>query len=301
MVELKRKNIRAIIFNSIPEIILEEIHPFIDQLEPKLWGKQRPEDFLMICLELTIYKDLTSTSFGILASATHKWLEASSKSLRHNAQVLRPLLKDWAKTVIKLGSYSSRKRAASKVHFKKPVHGVTLWLDSTDFALARYHKGDKKGLWWSFKLNSRGMRFMVMADAKGEIRKLWGGYSPKLYDGDWLKCQEEWITTHLSHDVVIADGHFSWGRDKSSTIKGFPKVLVNYTDRKGTGDMEGVSMLTKEQKKFNIAHAHARARIELPFGQLTTTWKAFNIKWQEPEEQLSCLVWFAFGVYNRKL
>jgi hypothetical protein len=55
---------------------------------------------------------------------------------------------------------------------------------------------------------------MVLADGKGVIRKLWGGYSPKIHDGNWLEIHKEWFEENLVGGVVVADNHFMWEKKK---------------------------------------------------------------------------------------
>ena len=34
---------------------------------------------------------------------------------------------------------------------------------------------------------------MAMTDAKGRMHRLWGGYSPKVYDSDFLELFKPWF------------------------------------------------------------------------------------------------------------
>ena len=38
---------------------------------------------------------------------------------------------------------------------------------------------------------------MFLQDTKARIRKVWGGYSPKVYDGDVLEIFKDWIDQRL--------------------------------------------------------------------------------------------------------
>ena len=51
---------------------------------------------------------------------------------------------------------------------------------------------------------------MAISDARGKIRFLHGGYTPKLYGGDWLENHAE-IFKDFSKVGIFADQHFRWG------------------------------------------------------------------------------------------
>ena len=52
----------------------------------------------------------------------------------------------------------------------------------------------------------------MLSDAMRCVRRLWGGYSPKLFDGHFLKMNSDWLLWELSGGVVVADQHFNWGK-----------------------------------------------------------------------------------------
>lgn len=67
---------------------------------------------------------------------------------------------------------------------------------------------------WSFKLNRPGRRYSFIQNAQGLVVKLWGGYSPKVYDGTFITLQRDWIEENLQGVGVFADQHyFSASRD----------------------------------------------------------------------------------------
>jgi hypothetical protein len=45
---------------------------------------------------------------------------------------------------------------------------------------------------------------------------MWGGYSPKVYDGDFVELFAEWFEENLSSAGVISDQHFEWGKNALS-------------------------------------------------------------------------------------
>ena len=136
---------------------------------------------------------------------------------------------------------------------------------------------------------------MVICDARRRIRKLWGGYSPKVYDGDFLKLNADWFREKTPDDVFIADNHFSWGRDEST----FPKTFANNPEPAAAPpDGSDTEVLTHKRRRNNAAVAHARARVETPFGIVKNKWKSLGKPFGESGEQLDCLVWLGFAVHN---
>ena len=124
---------------------------------------------------------------------------------------------------------------------------------------------------------------MCLTDARGRVRKLWGGYSPKKFDGEWLKEKRHWLEGHLAGAAVIADTHFSWGK------KNLKKVQFC------TPKHKAVSL---KDKKLNKSNHQLRARVETPFGIIKQKFSALTKPWQEDEVQQDCLVYFAAGVIN---
>jgi hypothetical protein len=52
---------------------------------------------------------------------------------------------------------------------------------------------------------------MFLVDGRCKILKVWGGYSPKTFDGHWVRAYKEWLEDELGGAGVVADNHFSWG------------------------------------------------------------------------------------------
>jgi hypothetical protein len=47
---------------------------------------------------------------------------------------------------------------------------------------------------------------------RDKILSIWGGVSPKLFDGDFLKLRKNYIDNTFHGEFVIEYNHFSWGR-----------------------------------------------------------------------------------------
>jgi hypothetical protein len=170
-------------------------------------------------------------------------------------------------------------------------------MDSIDLHQEGVSKGHKKDPSWSYKLNSPGQRYMALSDANGKFRALWGGYSPKVYDGDFLKLQRDWLETNLKGAVILADNHFEWGKTGLNGVK-FVTIVKHKKGSRATGT--GLSTLTKEVKQYNRELAAARARVENGFGRLVGVFDALQKPWGEDDEQQNACVWIAVGVDNAR-
>ena len=157
-----------------------------------------------------------------LFGSVKKWLNCSDHSLRHNTQVLCSHLAQWGRERIILGTLEDWKTAAQYERFPKDLTRVDLWIDSTDFCLSGKLSTPRSDLMWSYKCNSPGCRYTFLADARGQIRKVWGGYSLKTYDGMFLQQQATWLEEQLAGARVIADPLWmgyqkpEWGGDNNT-------------------------------------------------------------------------------------
>ncbi len=150
--------------------------------------------------------------------------KTSAKSVRHNTQLLRLHLEKLANDQVMMGSLEERRAAAEGIAFQKPVSGVTLWLDSSDFLPQRQADvRSKKGIWWSHKLNRPGIRIWTLCDGEKRVLYMSSAGSPKFYDGDWVRTNGR-IFTSIPDNVIIADCHFNVGKKASW----FPALIWSY-------------------------------------------------------------------------
>ncbi len=64
---------------------------------------------------------------------------------------------------------------------------------------------------------------MLLQNGKNQIVKIWGGYTPNMYDGYFLDLKKELFRRRLKGAHVIGDDHFRMG--KLQLIRGNPMVL----------------------------------------------------------------------------
>eukprot|EP01112_Ceratiomyxa_fruticulosa_P014936 TRINITY_DN4337_c0_g2_i1.p1 TRINITY_DN4337_c0_g2~~TRINITY_DN4337_c0_g2_i1.p1 ORF type:complete len:165 (+),score=32.84 TRINITY_DN4337_c0_g2_i1:481-975(+) len=155
--------------------------------------------------------------------------------------------------------------------------------------------------------------YMIVQDGRGRIRKLWGGYSPKIYDSSFLEIAKNEIIEDLKGGVIIADGHFTTGpttipeiewitpkRIKKQKIEGGNDVIRDPNATSRSEHYADIAVLTCKAETQNVAIHKHRARVETPFGVEKWEFEALQKPWAEDLEQLDCTVEFAFGVWKVK-
>eukprot|EP00005_Dracoamoeba_jomungandri_P008799 CAMPEP_0174276072 /NCGR_PEP_ID=MMETSP0439-20130205/60184_1 /TAXON_ID=0 /ORGANISM="Stereomyxa ramosa, Strain Chinc5" /LENGTH=213 /DNA_ID=CAMNT_0015368261 /DNA_START=512 /DNA_END=1153 /DNA_ORIENTATION=+ len=209
------------------------------------------------------------------------------------------LLGEWGKEHIQLGDLDAWEKSAQNTPRKGKYRSVVLWIDSTDFRLVGKRKVSRRSRKWSFKLNSPGQRFMMLMDAKRRIRGLWGGYSPKVYDADWMHIRADWFNEHTTGASIIGDSHFTKSNDylEHVNIVGPPKKPK---PPKGNECVQ-LETQTKAEKSEYQQYAKLRARVESPFAPWKTKWKSLAKPWREERKYQNALVFFIAGVHNYSL
>src|SRR4051812_1720583 len=81
-------------------------------------------------------------------------------------------------------------------------------LDSTDISFTGKSSISQKSSDWSYKENRPVQRYMCLSDELGHVICFWGGYSPKVYDGQFLTITQNELNEDLHGATVIADTHF---------------------------------------------------------------------------------------------
>jgi len=291
-------DIEKFVFQRIGRNRFQKVFKFISANPPRLWGEQQPRNFLRTNLLLSLYKDMNCIGFkSLIQRVRHLPFKMNHKSFQHNTEQLRRTAAEWARLSIHLGSKGEWTTSAKDVALDEQVAGISLWMDSKDFPLEGKRSVSRKSPKWSYKCNRPAQRFMFVRDGKGKIRKLWGGYSPKIYDGHWLQAQKEWLEEKLAGAVVVADNHFLWGKKHLKKVK----FHCNHSERCHCREEEETDIefpLSKAKITYNKAVSIARARIESTFGEMIQTFEALAKPWGSSEFQQECLVWIAAGIFN---
>ena len=303
MPSVSRPVIKKRVEQRITVNLLKEIVEYVHAKDPYMWGEVKPGTFVSDMVILTLYHYFTGSSYQNIEEEIDFGYVISHNSLAHNAGVIRRTLQPWAEQYVTLGTLTDWQEAASGITFPKPIGKVHLWTDSTDVRLKGRQSVSRKDLSWSFKCNSPAQRYMMLCDAKSRVRYLCGGYSPKVYDGDWLKINKAWIASSLHGATVIADGHFAPGR---TLLPGEVTFLVNYPQPAGPqlnaaggiGQKGKQVHLTQELQHFNNVHRSARARVESPFARLKKKFISLDKPWYEDPIQQDYLVHIGCAIIN---
>ncbi len=285
--------------------MVDEIKHLEETNKIYLWGESKPNTFVVDIVMLTLYKDITGIGFKQLeVLAKNAGIPVSQRSLTHNIPLVRRALGNWAKDKMVLGTLNDWQQCPSRDGLPKRVEDSCLWMDSTDFQLTRKAHQGRKHEDWSYKCNGLGRRFMTVSDAAGKIRCSWGGYSPKLFDGTFLESHKTEIVDKFGGAVIIADNHFSRGKDIFRDVIKFHVNIKKTSDNKRKREQEDdgtVAHLTAENERFNTDHQRARARVEKTYAGLKTKFVALSKKWWEPKERLDDLVNIAVWLQNTAL
>lgn len=276
---------------------VESIKTYIAQHTPTLWGDQQPRDFVEKMVYLTLFKDLKAIGYTRLLSTIETKLKIAPRTVQHNVKVIRKTLHNWAAENLRLGDLEEWTKNARQVVLGSRIKNACLWQDSIDIPLQRGQDRGRRSAYWSFKLNRPARRFMIIRDGKKQIRKIWGGYSPKVYDGIWLEMHKEWLEANLQGAAVLADCHFEWGRKNLNGVVYHTPYQRRARQADGP-DGADVAVLSRDQEIYNEQVRTARARIENTFAQLTSTWQCLREPWAESEEQLDYVVLIAAACYN---
>lgn len=255
---------------------------------------KKSKTFVGDCVLVALYKDFQGKGYQTVIAEVKGWLKIVKRTLQHNTQLLRGLFAEWAEPQISLGTLSDWKEAAEYQEFPKVMNDISLWMDSTDFALMGKASTSRLSRNWSYKVNGPGRRYMSLMDARGKLRALWGGYSPKVYDGDFLELNEKWLEKHLQGATVAADTHFEWGSKHLRKVR-FKTPIPRPRGRrkKGTGGINIPKTLTKKQEQYD-KHLHSvRSRVENSFGRMAAKVEALTKPFWEGKQQLDHLVWLA--------
>lgn len=301
MPRLQRKDIESDVRKKVGgKDTLEGILKFVDEKRLALWGKIQRDDFIRTNTLLCLYKDLNGKGYVDLAKQTQLWSQISHNSLEHNTELIRPVLAQWGKKQIILGTLPKWNAAMADIKRPKIVSKANLLIDSTDFPLTTPRGTDKKkALYWSYKCKSLGRRFQAIFDGHMRCRAIFGGYSPKIRDSTWCEARKDTLETSFKGAVFVGDCHYA-------PVEGMNDVVtfITPTPSKGntsTNNPDDDFGLTELQKKENLQIRKLRARVENPFGQIDKKWISLTKRWREKPAQLDHLVYFAFGLYNKNL
>ena len=283
-----------------------DVFAFVEQAHLTLWCEHQEPPFLQLMLLMILYRDVTGRGYIRVLNQLRVQPSIGISSFMHNERLIHQQLKKWAKRQFVLGNAADWNADASTIRRPRQTHGGNLWIDSSDFRLSRRAGKGVKDAYFSYKANSMARRFMLLRDGAGRVRKLWGGYSPKLYDGHLIELYSDWMEENLDGGVVFGDGHFGIAStlfDDDSKVRFITPVAKKSKKMMkrlvgANGDGADLVIRTNEDSKLNADIAHVRARVEKNFAWVKNTFQTLSIKYQGQPSELDCIVYFAFGVNN---
>eukprot|EP01117_Protostelium_nocturnum_P002425 TRINITY_DN1310_c0_g1_i3.p1 TRINITY_DN1310_c0_g1~~TRINITY_DN1310_c0_g1_i3.p1 ORF type:complete len:304 (-),score=60.68 TRINITY_DN1310_c0_g1_i3:62-973(-) len=292
---LLRRNVRK----KFGKHLFKDLHQhLVHYMTAKMWSEDRHKDSVEICLVLTLAHDMLGIGFNRLTKEYTIPISQGNSSIVHNIRAIQKTGMQWATEKIQLGSHREWQRSANLDGVVKWLQDSGLFIDSVDIRSERVPHQSKKADNWSHKLNAPGQRYMVLQDRSGYIRKVWGGYSPKVPDYDFLKVEAQWFRDNCAGERILGDCHFGWGEKNIKECK-FTVPKENPKNKKGTPE-NLKRKLTKKDEKRNGEIRNLRARVEHPFGKLVQGWECFNKPWAEDEAEMNYAFWIACAWHNSR-
>jgi hypothetical protein len=254
---------------------------------------------------LVIYKDFSGLRYQKILKSIELGFKLESKCYLHNTKIIREILAEWGAKQININGVQSWNEHAKYFPKKVGLRTVNLIINLINFHLSGKASIFRKDPKWNYKLNVSGQRFQVIWNAHGRVQRLWGGYNPKVYDGEWVDIMKEELVHHFSGAHIIANTHYEMANRifkkivKEKQIVFYtpiakPKTMTTPTNNQS----KGLKVLTTQQQEWNKCVSHVRARIESPFGLIKMKWKGLGSTFFEDEDQQNFLVFLAVGTHN---
>lgn len=282
---------------SLP--IYNEVYQFFSNNHSHLWGQVDEADWIEKVFAWSLYKYMYNRGYHSLRRSSDFGLNISHGSYVHNTHVVLRTLKEWALQQITIRPSQEWENHKIFLTREPTLNRVNLLIDSTDFPITKHKGMGKKSSDWSYKCNSPGRRYMVIMDCNYVIQRVWGGYSPKVYDAEFLNIVQPDFDALFHGGVILGDMAFRSANDRlrnCQIVTAIPQPANRANRRTG----ENVAVFTQEQKKFNQAVHQARARIENPFAQIENIFTTLQHKFNENVDFLDCIVYFGFAVILRR-
>lgn len=290
------KFLKRQIKNTLGTTTFDDILTYVRRRNPKLWGRNQPDEYLANMLIFTLTKFVLGWSYDKMIKLIRVVPKLNSKSLQHNVLKISRVLADWGKELISLGTRRDWEAAARGTKVPPEFGNVLLWIDSSDFFITREADRGPSSEWWSGKEGRPCRRYMFLSTADGVIRKIWPAYSPKRYDGDKLRDHRDFFDTYLKGVVVIGDNHFLAAKEYLRECE----ILAPSTERqppKRKADRLPGDPGEKEIKR-NSKIRRLRARVETTFATLSNKVKSLTTPFYEEIHVHDDIVTFAAGVHN---
>ena len=114
---------------------------------------------------------------------------------------------------------SDWKHAAKLVTFADPISRAHLKMDSSEFQLGGKSSVHKHDAEWYLNESSPAQRCIAVVDASSKPVTMWGRYSPKVYEIDFLTINSYCIEVKFSGSTVIAENDLALRLKLLTTVK----------------------------------------------------------------------------------
>lgn len=282
-----------------PELF-DDLLLFLISKDLVLWSTDKPKNLEELCLVLALHHDMDGKGWRWIKDTYSLPCRLSAVSMIHNARQIRWAARPWTDRFIRLGSKDEWR---DSFDFDEPpvwCRLPTLWIDSVDIRYQKWRGCSRKEDYWSYKENGPGLRFMTLQDGSGYIRRVWGGYSLKTHDTDFLKVYKDWFLKKLKGVTVLADNHFYWGVHHLRPVN-FQAPKANPAKKKSADHSGPVPQLTKEQTRRNREIREIRQRVERPYAHIKNNWKSLAVPWKEGPDTLKDVYYLAIAWHNNKI
>lgn len=294
-------NIKSATHRRIKRSSVQILLDVVKAANLNLWGLKKGDNFVEKQVYLALYKYAYAAGYGALSSATKSWNKLSTRTLTRNTKVILKCLGKWGKKQIHLGNKAEWTEVMNKHRLPKLVNEAHLLLDSTDFRLAGKVSTSRKSESWSYKENSPAQRFSLVHDLDGKVRYIWGGYSPKTYDSDFVMIQKDFFDIKFRNATIVADCHYAKAAKELQSCKIITPFVTPSNSGKTKSTGKGIQKLTKKQVSYNKAVRCVRAKVEMPYGVMKNKFAALAKPFYEKPKYQNYLVLLAAAVYNMEV
>lgn len=158
-----------VVSNALGRRTMSIVYKDIQLDKKQLWSSKRKRNFVQRMIQATLYKDLTACSYNTLLLEIKSTLPMSKRSLRHNVQLVRSALREWANKVLLPTPLATLERLAKDQIVVESFQKVHIWVDSTEFRLSGKCSLSRKDQNWSYKVNGPGRKWLFLHDARGRV------------------------------------------------------------------------------------------------------------------------------------
>lgn len=302
------RDVKNRVHQRLPPALCDELIEFLRTKDLVIWGSNYVDEYFPLWVYIALFRLVCRKAINRLSKGLIQHpFKTPNTTVSHNCNVIIEAVREWADQQLVWGTRADWDEAAANLgsHRIEGLRRVRLWADSSDFGLPRRKAiRSKKGEWWSFKENRPAQRYMMISDGSRRIRALWGGYSPKVYDSNFLKTFLAPYEASLRGVAIIGDNHFLAA---GKHFKGRIEIIAPTTEsgnrkKRAREDPDnpavGYVEETQEETRLNAAIRHVRARVEQPFGAIKARFKCFEGYWTGTPEQQDVAVRFAAAVHN---